>query len=477
MSPTKAAPGGGYELALSLPARLAPVTLGFAVEGAGGARPMPLAEPVGMGVGDPTRLGATLAAPPAGAAPNTQSVNFAVLSRHATVLSLVLVRRAEGGGVGAGTSPDSPAPTNGCLEVALDPGLQRTGDVWHVRVDGLTDLASLAWCWRAYGDTAAPHGARFVDGQVMLDPYAAAVTWLALPNGVNVAPGTGGAATTNPPALAGTLAGLVAPASPPTPRPTRPGLAAEDLVVLEVDAHTFGDGFDLPPDLRGTLAGVAACLDAIAALGVTALALGGPVAPSAPGPVGRSPLSFFAPDPALAAGPDPGAELLALVDAAHGRGIEVLLQVEYCFTGEGDGAGGGGPQTRALSLRGLDAAAYYRPGRGVLNTGTSVVRDLVLASLRHWATRYGVDGFVFVNAEALCQGEGWAGRWKGCLRRAGCCVPSATPHQHYAKPSKRTITPPSNHIQPSQTRTAWCWMRPHCPKPWRPTLCCAASSW
>jgi len=74
-------------------------------------------------------------------------------------------------------------------------------------------------------------------------------------------------------------------------------------------------------------------------------------------------------------------------------------QVEYCFTSEGSDK-----QPQASSLRGLDAATYYRHN-GVLNCGHAVVRHLILDSLHHWAEEYQVDGFCFVNAETLVQGE------------------------------------------------------------------------
>ena len=73
-------------------------------------------------------------------------------------------------------------------------------------------------------------------------------------------------------------------------------------------------------------------------------------------------------------------------------------QVEYSLTGEG-----WDEDASAISLRGLDAAVYYR-SKGVLNCGHANVRALILASLRHWARHYQVDGFCFVNAETLAIG-------------------------------------------------------------------------
>ena len=75
------------------------------------------------------------------------------------------------------------------------------------------------------------------------------------------------------------------------------------------------------------------------------------------------------------------------------------LQVEYCFTGEGSDA-----FPAPTSLRGLDAGIYYRTG-SLLNAGHAAVRALVVDSLKHWAREYDVDGFCFVNAENMVQGE------------------------------------------------------------------------
>lgn len=73
-------------------------------------------------------------------------------------------------------------------------------------------------------------------------------------------------------------------------------------------------------------------------------------------------------------------------------------QVLYSLTGEG-----WDEDASAVSLRGLDAAVYYR-AKGVLNCGHANVRALIRDSLLHWAQEYRVDGFCFVNAETLTLG-------------------------------------------------------------------------
>ena len=178
---------------------------------------------------------------------------------------------------------------------------------------------------------------------------------------------------------------------------------------------------DVPPELRGTYAGVAseAVLDHLASLGVTALELM-PVHFRASEPIlvdrgltnywGYSTLGFFAPDARFAATADPVLEFQKMVAAVHQRGIEVILDVVYNHTAEGNHEG------PMLCYRGFDNLGFYRldpdrPAHYVDRTGTgnSVdltlpwARQMVLDSLRFWVTEMGVDGFRFDLAPALAR--------------------------------------------------------------------------
>jgi len=130
---------------------------------------------------------------------------------------------------------------------------------------------------------------------------------------------------------------------------------------------------------------------------------------------GYSPISFFAPKAAYAADPTPGAaqgELMAMIDALHSAGLEVLVDVVYNHTAEG----GGRASDPLHSFRGLAEDAYYlrdpATGRPVdvtgcgntVNTNHPVVRRLILDSLRFWAEEIGVDGFRFDLAAAFYRG-------------------------------------------------------------------------
>ncbi|MEO8195950.1 MAG: alpha-amylase family glycosyl hydrolase [Thermoanaerobaculia bacterium] len=130
---------------------------------------------------------------------------------------------------------------------------------------------------------------------------------------------------------------------------------------------------------------------------------------------GYSPVSFFAPKVGYAADPTPGAaqgELMAMIDALHAAGIEVVVDVVYNHTAEG----GGGASDPLRSFRGLAEWDYYIRDKATgkpfditgcgntVNTNHPVVRRLILDSLRFWAEEIGVDGFRFDLAAAFYRG-------------------------------------------------------------------------
>lgn len=121
---------------------------------------------------------------------------------------------------------------------------------------------------------------------------------------------------------------------------------------------------------------------------------------------GYNTLNFFTPA-ARYADSDPRGEFIDMVNTIHDAGLEVILDVVYNHTAEGDHRG------PTLSFRGFDNAAYYRlthdkqhyindTGCGnTINADSSVVQDLVVDSLRYWAGDLGVDGFRFDLAPIL----------------------------------------------------------------------------
>jgi glycogen operon protein len=212
--------------------------------------------------------------------------------------------------------------------------------------------------------------------------------------------------------------------APPTdaPRPLPPRLADGEVVLYEL--HVKGFSMQLPgiPDaLRGTYAALAhpVALAHFKALGVTTLSLLPVQYALDEEPLGQrglrnywgyNTLGYFAPDPRLArAGATPAevvAEFRAMVDGLHAAGLEVVLDVVYNHTPEGNEFG------PSLSFRGLDQAAWYRlSGNGHLQNlsgcGNTLrvahprVAQFVLDSLRYWVGEMGVDGFRFDLAPVL----------------------------------------------------------------------------
>ena len=331
---------------------------------------------------------------PLGASRAGEGVNFAVLSRHGTAVSLVVC------------PPDS---TKVLAEIALDPRKNRTGDHWHVRVEGLPPAFSYGW--RVDGPKGKRH--RFDPTRVLIDPASTMVS------GGEVWAGT---CEVDPDRT--TRRSLVAErprydwgddAPPLTP--------LEDSVVYEVHVRGFTQSPSSGVMHPGTFKGLAEKLPYLKWLGVTAIELlpvhefdecdcpfwNPDTGEKLVNFWGYNSIAFGAPKGAYAAtAPEFGQveEFRDLVKAAHAHGIEVWLDVVFNHTGEGDDRG------RTYSLRGLDnELAYLMDAEGkylnfsgcgnTLNCNHPAVRELILACLRYWVGDMHVDGFRFDLASIL----------------------------------------------------------------------------
>jgi len=341
---------------------------------------------------------------PFGATPSWRGVNFSVYARHATSVSLVLF---------------APGEAHPCAEFPLDPRYNRTGDVWHAFLRGLDP--SVCWAWRA--ERSTPPGAPWhrYGPDLLLDPYARA---------------TAGAATWGGPAGPGEETrweGLRARRGVVSGKefdwgfdqPIDRHLA--DSIIYEVHVRSFtrhpSSGVGHPGTFRGLVEKIPYLVD----LGVTAVELM-PVTEfeendnERRNPLtgerlrnlwGYHPISFFAPRSAYGSSPEPGAavdEFREMVKALHEAGIEVVLDMVFNHTGEGDEKG------PTWSFRGLDNSTYYildGEGRYTNFSGTGntfncnhpVVRNVVLDALRYWVTEMHVDGFRFDLASILGRGR------------------------------------------------------------------------
>jgi isoamylase len=347
---------------------------------------------------------------PLGATVGAGGTNFAVASGVADRVDLCLFDEA-----GAETAR---IPLSDC-----DAG------VWHGLVPGIK--AGQAYGFRVSGPYDPSRGLRCNPAKLLLDPYARAITGT-----VAFGPEVLGHAVGDPSAPSTLDSAAHVPRSLVTGDPyrwsgQRPRHDYADTVIYEAHVKGFTMRLpDVPPELRGTYAGLGheAAIGHLLDLGVTAVELL-PVHESVPEAFlaqrgltnywGYNTIGFFAPhqgySAAVRAGRPGGqvAEFKAMVDALHQAGLEVLLDVVFNHTAEG---GQYGP---TLCYRGLDNAAYYRldpgdPGTYLdttgcgnsLNAGDPLTLQLIMDSLRYWLTEMGVDGFRFDLAPTLARQDG-----------------------------------------------------------------------
>src|SRR5215210_3979646 len=345
---------------------------------------------------------------PLGATWDGLGVNFAIFSEHATRVELCLF-----------SSPEAE------VESLTIPLPEQTDMVWHGYLPDLQP--GQLYGFRVHGPFAPHLGHRFNPNKLVLDPYAKVI-------GRNIR-------------WDETLFGFTF-GDDDTTFDTRDSGSHAPLAAVVDDAFTWGDdrpprtpwhetliyemhvkGFSklnphVPERLRGTYRGLAsdASILHLKNLGVTAVELM-PVHHHADewqvvqrglgNYWGYSTLSYFAPDRRYAAAASPLAsarEFKFMVRALHAAGLEVILDVVYNHTAEGNHFG------PTLSLRGIDNASYYRllpeqrrfyqdfTGCGnTLNMRSPRVLQLIMDSLRYWVQQMHVDGFRFDLASALAR--------------------------------------------------------------------------
>jgi isoamylase len=340
---------------------------------------------------------------PLGATVDPGGVNFSVFSKDATSLELLLFDAA---------SDARPAKI-----IALDANRHRTYHYWHVFVPILEP--GQIYAYRAHGPFAPERGFRFDSEKVLIDPYGLAVT----------VPETYNREAAKRPGDNTAVAIKSVVADPgrydwegdlPLKRP----FAETVIYELHVRGFTSHTNSGVAFVKRGTYAGLIEKIPYLKDLGVTAVELL-PVfqfdAQDAPaGRVnywGYQPVSFFAPHHAYSSRKKPLGvldEFRDMVKALHRAGIEVILDVVFNHTTEGDHVG------PTLCYRGLANDFYYilendksryadYTGCGnTLNANQPIVRRLIQDSLRYWVTQMHVDGFRFDLASILSRDE--AGR-------------------------------------------------------------------
>jgi isoamylase len=322
---------------------------------------------------------------PLGATWDGSGVNFALFSKHAERVELCLF------------------DPKGRREVERVELRDRTDFVWHAYLPDARP--GLLYGYRVYGPNDPDRGHRFDPAKVLLDPYARLIKG-------KVAAGLGRSQVVD------TAFSWGEDHPPRTPW--------QDTVLYELHVKGFTQLHpEVPEQLRGTYAGLATApvIEHLKRLGVTAVELL---------PVhsfvderrlaqhglrnfwGYNSIGFFAPEARYSASGTLG-EFKTMVKTLHAAGIEVILDVVYNHTAEGDHTG------PTLSFRGIDNLIYYRldaahPRRYLNYTGTGnsfnsahrVVLALIMDSLRYWVQEMHVDGFRFDLATTLARNSGHA---------------------------------------------------------------------
>jgi isoamylase len=343
---------------------------------------------------------------PLGATYDGRGVNFALYSENATAVELCLVDKTGG-------------------ETRL-PLRERTGFVWHGYVPSLE--AGQAYGYRVHGPWEPERGLRFNPNNFLLDPYAKAVDgperWeeglFAYEMG-----GEEGDLKRSSTDARGAPRGVIIDESFDWEGDTPPKIPFHKSVFYEV--HVKGATIrhpEVPPEQRGMYAGLAsdAMIRHFTELGVTAVELL-PIHAFVDDKFlldkglrnywGYNSISFFAPDPRYRTVDIAGAgvrEFKEMVKRLHKAGIEVILDVVYNHTAEGNHFG------PTLSFKGIDNPTYYRlvaeeprfyfdyTGTGnTLNVRHPATLQLIMDSLRYWITEMHVDGFRFDLASTLAR--------------------------------------------------------------------------
>jgi isoamylase len=358
---------------------------------------------------------------PLGAVWDGKGVNFSLFSAHATAVELCLFE------------------ATGRRETARIPLPQRTDQIWHGYLDGIHP--GQLYGYRVNGPYEPRHGHRFNPHKLLIDPYArllhGRIRWHDALFGYrfgahrsDLTPDRRDSAPMMPKCV-------VEDPSYPWGDDRPPRRSWIDTTIYE--AHVKGLTAlhpEIPAPMRGSFAalGHPAVIEHLVKLGITAIELM-PVHAFADERFliekglrnywGYSSIAFFTPEPRYL-GEAGVIGFKSAIRALHEAGIEVLLDVVYNHTGEGNHLG------PTLSFRGIDNASYYKLSPDdprfywdATGTGNTVnldhprVLQMVLDSLRHWVEAYHIDGFRFDLAPSLAREPYEFSHRSGFLRAVG----------------------------------------------------------
>ncbi len=343
---------------------------------------------------------------PLGASLGRNGINFAVFSKHATQVHLVLF---------------APGEYEPLIELPLDPRFHKTGHIWHIFITGLDPNIRYGYRMdRRPND--APHIHRFDPSLVLLDPYAKVFAGAPEWGKLHHRHGEQGFARQN------SRRSLVIEDEFEWEFDQPLNIPLADSIIYELHVRGFtrhsSSGVKHPGTFRGLIEKIPYLKD----LGITAVELlpinefeeieGERFNPLTGERLlnfwGYNSIGFFAPKASYAyanRNDGPVREFKEMVKAFHAAGIEVILDIVFNHTAEG---GDGGP---TYNFRGLDNSIYYiiDPATGhyhnysgcgnTLNCNHPIVRDMILDCLHYWVTEMHVDGFRFDLASILGRGQ------------------------------------------------------------------------
>jgi len=340
---------------------------------------------------------------PLGANPGPAGVNFSLASGNATGVELLLF-----------ATHDAPQPFQ---VIHYDPSVNKTFHLWHVFVRGLK--AGAHYAYRVDGPSDPASGHRFNKKKVLIDPYA---------RGNNNILWKRASASGPEDNLPTSMRSVVIDTSGYDWEGDRPlNNSMDDTIIYEMHVRGFTQSPSSKVQYPGTFAGIVEKIPYLKDLGVTAVELL-PVfdfdetaslrevnGKALTNYWGYSTMGFFAPQSAYCVSPESGShlrEIRDMVKALHRAGIEVILDVVFNHTDEGDQLG------PTFSFRGIDNRNHYLlvPGDlqyymdfsgcgNTFNCNHPIAQKLIIECLRYWVREAHVDGFRFDEGSILARGE------------------------------------------------------------------------
>lgn len=365
--------------------------------------PDPNRPPSQTSPGSPLPLGTTV---------SEKGVQFSLFSRHATSIVLQLF-----------SSSKDKEPSH---EITLDPEINKTGDIWHIFLEGIK--SGQLYGYRADGPYLPRKGMRFNRNKLLLDPYTRAVTgnfnWnLSDARGYDINSPDGDLSFCTVDSAGGAPKCIVLNSTFDWgyDRPLK--IPMKDTIIYETHLRGLTCHASSGVKHPGTFQGLIEKIPYLKDLGITAVELlpiqefdehemlhTDPTGKSLTNYWGYSTLSFFAPKGRYCSSGSMGeqvTEFKQMVKALHQAGIEVILDVVFNHTAEGNETG------PTLCFRGLDNTIYYLLAEGgrryknfsgcgnTFNCNHPVVRKLILDCLLYWTIEMHVDGFRFDLASIL----------------------------------------------------------------------------